>query len=122
MKHSVFEYLYRDAGNFKASGELLLEGALNDDEIARIRMHLEGGEFFVAEQISVPTLYERLWQECECEPSPEMDHVWHEFDTIRAADNDDLSRLKVWGKATSLLAAFENVNYWNPQLSRNWDL
>lgn len=122
MKHSVFEYLYRDAGNFKAGGELLLEGALNDDEIARIRMHLESGEFFIAEQIDIPTLYERLWQECECEPSSEMDHVWHEFHTIRAADDDDLSRLKVWGKATSLLAAIESVNYWNPQLSRNWDL
>ena len=27
-KHCVFEYLYRDAGNYKAWGELLLEGVL----------------------------------------------------------------------------------------------
>lgn len=36
-KHCVFEYLYRDAGNFKAYGTLLLEGELGSDDIARYR-------------------------------------------------------------------------------------
>jgi hypothetical protein len=122
MKHFIFEYIYRDAGNFKACNELLLEGDLSEDEIGRIRRRFESEELFIAEQIGVPPLYEVLWRECECEPSSEMDHVWHELCAIRAADDTDLSRLKVWGKAKSLLASIESVETWNLQLSRNWDL
>jgi hypothetical protein len=116
---SVFEYLYRDAGNFKAWGELLLEGVLSDEERARLTKHLESGGLFIAEQIGVPTLYETLWQECHSAPSAELDHAWHEFSAIRPATSDDISLLQPWGSAAALLASVERVGIWNVMCSRN---
>ena len=43
-KHCVFEYIYRDAGNYKAWGELLLEGELDDEKTARLISQFEEGE------------------------------------------------------------------------------
>lgn len=53
---TVFEYLYRDAGNFKTYGRVLLLGR---DEAAEreIRACLEWGDQFVAEQVGIPALY-----------------------------------------------------------------
>lgn len=102
-KHCVFEYLYRDAGNFKAGGELLLEGELGEADIALLSSKFDSREFFIAEQIGVPTLYETLWQECECDPSEELDHVWHEFCAVRQVTEEDFQRLKPWGSAETLL-------------------
>lgn len=120
LKHMVFEYLYRDASNFKAWGELLLEGELSEAEIDRLCARFDGGEFFIAEQIGVPTLYEMLWRQCQSEPSEELDHMWHQFSDIRAANNEDISRLTRWKTATWLLETIEKVDSWDLELSRNW--
>lgn len=120
--HSVFEYLYRDASNFKAWGELLLEGELTAEEVAQLSARFDQGELFVAEQIGVPTLYEELWRQCQCEPSDELDHVWHEFSEIRVATSEDLARLKLWGSAAALLASVEKVEAWDLKRSPNWAL
>ena len=119
-KHCVFEYLYRDAGNYKAWGELLLEGELDDEKTARLISRFEEGELFIAEQIGVPTLYEQLWRECQCEPSDELDHVWHEFSEIREATHEDLERLKPWGNLSDLLERVEKVDSWKLARSSNW--
>lgn len=120
--HCIFEYLYRDAGNFKAWGALLLEGQLSEDDIARITERFDEGNLFIAEQIGVPALCEKLWRECQCDPSEEMDHVWHEFSAIHAATSEDIARLESWGSAADLLARIENVDSWDLTLSPNWEL
>lgn len=122
MAYSIFEYLYRDASNYKAWGELLLEGALSDPEIAHLRRHFEDGEFFIAEQIGIPPLYESLWQQCDSSPSEELDHVWHEFSGVRPATEEDLARLSLWGTTTTLIHALEKVRKWNLALSQNYEL
>lgn len=122
MKHCVFEYLYRDASNFKAWGELLLEGELTAEEVAQLSARFDQGELFIAEQIGVPTLYEELWRQCQCELSDELDHVWHEFSEIRSATGEDLTRLKPWGSAATLLASVEKVEAWDLKRSPNWAL
>ena len=122
MKHCVFEYIYSDAGNFKAWGELLLEGSLSEAEIAGMRERFESGDYFIAEQIGIPTLYETLWKECRCAPSEELDHVWHEFRAVRVASDEDRARLTRWGNAQTLLAKVMAVKTWKLELSRNWDL
>ena len=38
-KHCVVEYLYRDANNFKAFGEILVFGSISDDYITEIKKH-----------------------------------------------------------------------------------
>lgn len=118
-KHCIFEYLYRDAGNYKVWGKLLLEGELNDEKTARLTSRLEDGELFIAEQIGIPTLYEELWRECQCEPSDELDHAWHEFSEIREATHEDLELLKPWGSLSALLERFEKVDSWDLALSSN---
>ena len=117
--YSIFEYLYRDAGNYKVWGELLLEGELTNEEVSRLTARFDEGELFIAEQIGVPTLYEELWRQCQCEPSEELDHVWHEFSEVRAATSEDLVRLTPWGVASDLLARVERGDAWDLALSLN---
>lgn len=120
--YSIFEYLYRDAGNYKVWGELLLEGELTNEDVSRLTARFDEGELFIAEQIGVPTLYEELWRQCQCEPSEELDHVWHEFSEVRAATSEDLARLSPWGKADALLASVEKLSSWELTLSPNWEV
>ena len=73
----LFEYLYRDAGNFKNWGEVIFSNKSNIPlaEIeTEIRTNLIDGQFFVAEEVGVPTLY--------FDERTEDDHGWHEFDGV----------------------------------------
>jgi hypothetical protein len=120
--YTVIEYLYRDAGNYKAFGELLLIGRIEVSDVAKLCSCFEGGEYFIAEQLAIPTLYESLWAQCESGPSAEHDHVWHEFCGVREAMKEEIATLEPWGSAAALLAALANVNAWDVSLSRNWRL
>lgn len=120
INKSIFTYLYRDAGNYKAWGELLLEGTFSCEEIEQIVMKLDSKAYFIAEQIGVPALCQKLWDDCESSFN-EDDHVWHEFSEIRAATDDDLECLKPWGTASELLDAINKVEAWDQTLSPNWN-
>lgn len=114
--HLVFEYAYRDANNFKVFGELLLVGRWNDPDTVEFLRYLDGGEFFVAEQVGVPPLYEALYRLSEGITA--ADHVFHEFRGVRYATDDDIERLPAWGKAYKLLNAFRSTRgRWNLRLS-----
>ena len=119
---SVFEYLYRDASNFKAHGSLLLRGSVDESVVTKLRGKFESGEYFIAEQIGTPTLYESLWNQCQSQPSEKLDHVWHEFSEIRAATRQELTTLDEWGSSDTLVNAILNIESWNLALSRNWML
>lgn len=80
---SIFEYLYRDGGNFKTGGRLLISGQDPQAESA-IRACLEWGDEFVAEQIDVPSLCEEHWDSVGEDPS-DLDHAYHEFVRLRPA-------------------------------------
>ncbi len=98
--HCVFDYLYRDAGNFKAFGRLLLRGRFTLEVDAALRAAVGGDGFFVAEQVGVPPLYAELWA-LSSGPSSD-DHVFHEFLRLRQAEKEDL-RLPVWGELEFLV-------------------
>lgn len=115
----VFEYLYRDAGNFKAWGRLLLEGALTEMQVEEMRFRFDGGEYFIAEQIGVPALYQQLWEYSD--GPTESDHVWHEFVALRPAEENDLAIGSPWGEATALLNAIKAISFWNERLSPHWE-
>lgn len=114
----VFEYLYRDASNYKAFGELWLTGSLSHEGRASLLGSLESGEFFVAEQVGVPPLYDKLFSETGGPTSD--DHAWHTFAGLR----EELllpGDIAVWGKSADLLAAIMSAsNEWKPQLSSNF--
>lgn len=115
--YTVFEYLYRDAANYKAWGSIVLQGQVTPEQCQRLKATLEAGEFFIAEQVGLPTLYEALWQESG---GPTVhDHVWHSFDRLRPVTAAEASQAP-WGSVTALLACFTAITRWDEKQSDNW--
>lgn len=112
---SIFDYLYRDASNYKSWGSLLLEGRATEIELEQLRAQLNCDEFFIAEQVGIPTLYDELWSPTEDE------HVWHTFHELRQAEAEEITG-QPWGSVSELIARFKSVNKWNEQLLPNWDI
>ena len=115
----VLDYLYRDASNYKAFGSIWLTGMMSGAERAELIACLDGGEFFVAEQVGLPALYPLLLGYGD--GPTEADHAWHTFEGFReeAALVDGAT---VWGETTALLSAFRAANRnWQLELSPNFD-
>jgi hypothetical protein len=70
------EYLYRDAGNYKQFGSVVLRGAITPQEIGTIKAGLESGEYFIPNQVGLPDLQPNM----PGFPDRDADHVWHELD------------------------------------------
>lgn len=120
QKYCVFEYLYRDASNYKAWGEILLTGTPSQNDMASLRARLESGEYFVAEQVGIPAVYQELW---ELSGGPNSDdHALHEFVNLRVASEDEIKSLSLFGDLLSLLKAFQAVTKWDCSLSPNFDI
>ena len=87
-----FNYLYRDAGNYKVFSDTLFTNkdstSLQEIELA-IRNNLIEGEFFIPEKWNIPRLSFDSY-------SPELDHDYHEFESLEitnenSTDNIDIS-------------------------------
>ena len=111
---SVFEYCYCDAGNFKSWGQLLLKGVVKPVDISALSDRLESGEFFIAEQVGIPTLYEGLLK-LSNGPTAD-DHVWHRFHDLRRAAESEIADV-LHGSLDDLLNRFRNVNAWKLESS-----
>lgn len=119
-EYCIFEYIYRDASNYKAWGKVLLSGAPSDNEIEKLRSRLESGEYFVAEQVGIPAVYKELW---DLSGGPTCDdHSLHEFVALRVADEDERKSLLIFGDLANLLKTFEAVTRWDYSLSPNFDI
>jgi len=118
-KFSVFEYLYRDASNYKAWGTLVLGGAAIASDLEVLKSKFESGEFFIAEQLGIPPLYAELW---EFSNGPSIDdHVWHSFHALRVATDEDITE-PVFGTVANLISKISEVKEWAPELSPHWDI
>jgi len=118
--HSVFEYLYRDAGNFKTHGALLLTGSEPEAD-ASVRECLEWADQFVAEQVGVPSLCRAHWESAGDGPS-DLDHAYHEFVRLRPATADELT-LPHGGSLQALVGRIRAAKgRWDVRLSPNCDL
>lgn len=120
-KYVVMEYLYRDADNFKAFGQILLSGNITDAYVSEMESLLDSEEFFVAEQVGIPTLYSQLW---EFSNGPtRADHAFHELSTIRPATDSEVKSTDLWGTTDSLLESFRSVRQkWDCALSVHADI
>ena len=115
---SIFEYLYRDSGNFKVWGALLLSGSSSREDEATLRNCLESEEFFVAEQVGIPVLYRELWALSGGPTS--ADHAFHEFIALRPTTIDDDLSQSITCSVSHLLDRFRrNAGKWNCSLSLN---
>ncbi|MBV5287072.1 MAG: hypothetical protein JZU45_13415 [Methyloversatilis discipulorum] len=114
---SIFEYLYRDAGNYKIWCSVLLAGRATPADAEIVKAGLDRGEFFIAEQIGVPAAHARA-DGAKHMPN-EDDHVWHEFSELRAAEADEIVG-EPWGTVAELGARFGSVLRWDQRLSPHW--
>lgn len=79
-----FEYLYRDAGNFKSWGEVVFSNPrhISADFVVEMAENvLIDHTYFVASKASVPELYFAKHDE-------ELDHGWHEVHAFQSTDDD----------------------------------
>jgi hypothetical protein len=115
---AVFEYMYRDAGNWKTHGAMLLIG---DTEGVRepLRKLFEWGDLFVAEQVGIPSLCDEHFAACGEGPS-DLDHAYHEFVDLRPATDEEVARLLVAGTLDGLVERMQAVaGCWDVTLSPN---
>ena len=119
-QESIFEYMYRDGGNFKTFGQLRLDG-WDERADTKIRQCLEWNNQFVAEQLGVPPLCPEHLESVGDEPS-DLDHAFHEFMCLRRPEEGDQD-LPVWGPLDTLLARMQAAaRKWDVRLSPNCDL
>jgi len=116
--YCVFEYMYRDAGNWKTHGALLFSG--NADGLAEsLRQHLECQELFVAEQIGIPSLCAEHFADCGDGPS-DLDHAYHEFADLRVATDSDVESMQATGSLDELMERIRAAaGKWDVSLSPN---
>jgi hypothetical protein len=69
-------YKYRDGANYKFPSAVVLEGPVTEDQI---RPHLHNELYFIPGDVGLPDLHPT-----HCEFSEDLDHPWHELDSVRA--------------------------------------
>jgi hypothetical protein len=121
MAYTLFNYLYRDAANYKAFGTVALEGALANDQLDLVRSVFRGDGLFIAEQIRVPTLYGELYQWSNGPTN--ADHCWHEFVDVQVVGEGDVpEKAYHYGSAGEFLAQLFSAGEWNEELSPHFRL
>lgn len=111
---TLFNYQYRDAGNFKARGRLALRGQIQADEVKRVEEALESGEFFIAEQVGVPPLQRQL--QTQFGGRNENDHCWHSIEGWEVVEQRPIDAVEQ-GDIASFANRFARVERWREELS-----
>jgi hypothetical protein len=111
--------MYRDAGNFKAFGRIAIRGGLSDADRQEIKSRLDGGEYFIAEQVGIPPLYDQLYEWSSGKTG--SDHCWHELVGFRDFDGAPENDVLILD-ATTLVARFTAVSAWDCGLSPHSDV
>lgn len=108
--NTLFEFMYRDASNYKQSGAVVLNGRIEEAEVDRIVAALNDGTFFIPEQVGLEHLHGQFthgaaWDEDD-------DHVWHTISAISYTDQP--------ANAKGLADVHEFVGNW-PDSPDGWD-
>ena len=116
--YCVFEYIYRDAGNWKTYGALLLTG--NAEGVRDpLRKLFEWEDLFVAEQVGIPSLCDEHFAACGEGPS-DLDHAYHEFVDLRPATEGEVAAMSSAGALDDLMERMRAAaGRWDVTLSPN---
>jgi hypothetical protein len=106
-QYVVFEYLYRDASNYKSSGSVLLGGTIDEGKVASLVSNFEDGVFFIPEAIGIPELRSKLY---EYGGPNSDDHEYHEFVCLRTANDEDIVLLKLHDTLDKFILAVAHAN------------
>ncbi len=84
--YTAFNYLYCNANNDKNYGTAIFKGIINKNPIVELQNHLDARQYFIAEQIGVPTLFS--WSDEDQGDGivgpTEIDHCWHTVFSLTA--------------------------------------
>lgn len=116
---TLFDYMYRDAGNFKAFGSVALRGRLRHADRQEILDRLDRGEYFIAEQVGVPPLYGELYKWSN--GPTESDHCWHELVGFREMKSR-CSEHTHTTDAAEFVERFRSIRLWDGSLSPHFEL
>lgn len=116
MTHSLLEYQYRDGGNFKTRRVVAFDGAITTDQIGQVVKALESREFFIAEQIDLPPLYESLYAWSRGHRT-RQDHCWHEFVSIQPVTGRAPRQIASLGPINSFVRKVGSIKEWDESLS-----
>ncbi|MEO8959646.1 MAG: hypothetical protein ABI304_11930 [Rudaea sp.] len=112
----IFEYMYRDASNWKTYGEIMFSGGCTQGLHDELAACCEGNELFVAEQVDVRPLQPA--HHIKYGGPSELDHAFHEFKGIRAATADDINRITLMGDLSDFVRRMHiSKGRWNCALS-----
>lgn len=102
--NTKFDFLYRDASNFKKHNTIICEGQISEEETRDIYDSLDLGEYFIPEQVGIEA--ERFGA------ATEDDHCWCEIgeDAFTSTDEEPTTTLS----AKKLVEAFREAK-------GNWD-
>ncbi len=110
-----FNYLYRDAGNYKSWGDILFlnpDGFDLEEIDKRLKMAFDQETLFVAHQINVPEVF--LYAE---QTLNDNDHCFHEYDSVdlttRLNSRTDGRSIKQFLEQVEL-ASISGWNVFNP--------
>ena len=95
-----FEYLYRDASNYKQFHFVIVKGVIAQQQV---RCYLFDKLYFIPSEIGLPDL--------QLEPLTQDDHVWHEIECLTRTEEP----ATVPFTARQLLHSFRksHLNDWN---------
>jgi hypothetical protein len=119
MTATLFNYLYRDADNYKAWGTIALQGTAAPECWDAALAKLESGAFFIAEQLRVPPLYEDLYEWSDGPTS--ADHCWHTFTHLQMVEEAE-REVHRWGTIDTFIATLQAVERWQGYLSPHFVL
>ncbi|MFN3702958.1 hypothetical protein [Thermomonas sp.] len=120
MSNCIFEYRYRDAGNWKTEAAVILFGQIDTTIVDGIRKTLEAGELFIPEQVGLKPLQNQHFLAHKTDPDDDMDHAFHEFIGVRAIESkNDMQHPKLAITLEYLAAQFEAAGKqgWNVSIS-----
>lgn len=97
--NTKFEYLYRDAANYKQFGEVIIPGILKMKEL---RPFLRDQLLFIPSKVGLPDLQPKEWSI--------DDHIWHEVENLI----ETMEQASIGTTAHRLLECFRvaNENQW----------
>ena len=103
-KNTIFEFMYRDADNYKIHSEAILKGEMTDEDYNTIISCLDENTFFIPAQVGLEG--ERFATETEA------DHPWFEVTGYRLVPDT----VKTCGIAVQeLVERFKAVHgHWDP--------
>ncbi|MBC7655505.1 MAG: hypothetical protein H7098_13650 [Oligoflexus sp.] len=91
MQNIKFNYLYRDAGNYKFFGSVIFSNPYNlslDNIQLLLKNPLINGEWFIAEDLKLSSLFFD-------KHIADLDHLFHEFETVLFTEEESKSSLSI---------------------------